>query len=629
MAKWAGARWSALIPYGLLAVVIGFAAVRPGPPLWGEWESLTVFAIFGEASTGFSLSIAPRANIGGQGYAFLEVSQWLLEYAGLPPTLATIRLPAVMFGAASLLLFFVLAKRWFGPWAALGGTSLLAVNPIFSQYQHELIIAGPSLTCFMLLLERVQNAALRPRAWASWITLGVATALVLLVYGPGRIVSLAVLGGWGAKLLWQASRGARELTLSQAGLRLIGVGVSAAVLLALFNLRNVRFFGPSLLFPRNSENILVTESSLSSGEVVRTNAQIIAESILLGGGEYHSTFLEATLIQGRFPMVPLMIVPFYLAGLVVAAIRTRGVSQKLNSPYIAVLTLTALTLLPMLASSVFLLQAGDSLGQYQALTDTWVATLVNHRLAYFLIPAYLAIVVLMEWSLSRGRVLIILTAVIAIVLTLVGASSITRSRVAFVERASTTDPTLVGLAGSTQWLAGYSLADKPPVMGSHFQQHEQYARWAKDAAAVLQKVQRPGAVTVASTRISCFPEAALQTLSLGDIPGRNYHNVYLATYLSDHLRDSNIGYVHVPPVGGDPRPVGDSPGYYSAELILGLDGVYDYVDFDGDSAVLRSLAGGPPNILIATTPTELALAEMALEADGLDYVVVHDLPCWS
>lgn len=88
------------------------------------------------------------------------------------------------------------------------------------------------------------------------------------------------------------------------------------------------------------------------------------------------------------------------------------------------------------------------------------------------------------------------------------------------------------------------------------------------------KERRQGVASTDSTSVAraCFPEAALQTLSQGDIPGRNHHDVYLATYLSSHMNDWNVGYVHVPPVSRGAGAVGDASGYYSAVRIPGPDG---------------------------------------------------------
>ncbi|HCL70531.1 MAG TPA: hypothetical protein DIC65_05785, partial [Actinobacteria bacterium] len=131
------------LPYALLAVVIAGSSLIPGSMLLGEWESFTVYTTFGTADSSLSLTIAPRGNIGGQGYALLEVSRFLTEHLGVHPSLESIRLPVILCAAISLFLLFIIARRWFGPWPALMATALLAVNPTFSQYQHEMIIAGP------------------------------------------------------------------------------------------------------------------------------------------------------------------------------------------------------------------------------------------------------------------------------------------------------------------------------------------------------------------------------------------------------------------------------------------------------------------------------------------------------
>lgn len=621
----------AYLTYALLAAVIAGSSLIPGAMLLGEWESFTIYTAFGTADSSLNLSIAPRGNIGGQGYALLEVSRFLTEHLGVHPSLASIRLPVIICGAVSLLLFFVIARRWFGPCPALMATALLAVNPTFSQYQHELIIAGPSLMAFLLVIERVQATAIRPNRWIGWLTLSGATALTLLVYGPGRILALSVIGLWLLKSLIRAWRREYPLPLVALLLRATGFAGTTVALLLFASPSNARFLGPSLLFPQNSENILVSGTPVSPLEVVGTNLRIVVESLLLGGGSYHSSFLEATLIQGRVPIIPLLLVPLYLAGFLLCVFQLRSSRRLLDSPYAAIVSLAVLTCVPMLSSSVQLLAAGDPLGSYVNHQDMWQATLVNYRLMYFLAPAYLAIAALGAWAL-RGQVLVRILAVLLVgTLVALGAWNLVHGRDAFAQRVAAADPSLSGPAGLVQWLDGYSLRDRPIYWGSNFQQQLQYESWAAQVARQIEAAQvAAGQTLIVPTSVSCFPEAPLRPLSLGEIIGRNYHNVYLALYLSGHLDTANVGYILVPPAGSPTEIIGEKTGRYSAILSDLAAGNYEYSGADPAAAIIRGLAGSDPDVIVTTTPTELAAAKSILSAQGRTYdVATFGEPCWS
>lgn len=617
------------LPYALLAVVIAGSSLIPGAMLLGEWESFTVYTTFGTADSSLNLTIAPRGNIGGQGYALLEVSRFLTEQMGVHPSLESIRLPVVLCGAVSLLLFFIIARRWFGPWPALMATALLAVNPTFSQYQHELIIAGPSLMAFFLVIERVQATANRPHRWIGWLTLSGATALTLLLYGPGRILALGMIGLWLLKSLIRAWR--REYPLPPAALllRAAGFAGTTVALLLAASPSNARFLGPSLLFPRNSENILVSGTPISPLEVVGTNLRIVVESLLLGGGSYHSSFLEATLIQGRVPIIPLLVVPLYLAGLLLCVFQLPFSRRLLDSPYAAILSLAVLTCVPMLSSSVQLLAAGDQLGSYINDEDIWQATIVNYRLMYFLAPAYLAIAALGAWALRRQVAVRIVAGLLVGALVALGAWTLVHGRAAFAQRVEVADPSLSGPAGLVQWLDGYSPKDKPIYWGSNFQQQRQYESWAAQMARQIEAAPVADRTLIVPTSVSCFPEAPLRPLSLGEITGRNYHNVYLALYLSGHLKAANVGYVLVPPLTV-PTIIGEKTGRYSALLSDLAAGTYEYSGADPAEASIRGLAGSDPNVIVTTTPLEMATAKSILAAQGRTYsVATFGQPCWS
>ncbi len=600
----------------VLAAIVVISILLPGSQLLGEWESLTVFTIYGSQSYDLVFGITRDANIGGQGYPLLEIGRRLIEYLHLPYTLDIVRLPVRILGAIGLLSFYVIGRRWFGVWPAVAATALLAVNPMYHQYQNELIIAGPSLIAFIVFLERIQYLTRFPRRWWAWLSLAGVWALVLTMYGPSRIFSAVVLLAW---LAWAAFRVFRRqfpITTVQLFARASALFISTVALLAAASGGNIGKLGPHLFFPGSSETTFVVGSVGDLWLVLRTNGQIIAESILTGGGGFHSSFVEATLIQGRFPTMPLLVVPLMLAGvlLVVAAI-WRQRRQPANK-YMAVILLAMITTLPMLTASILDGPSGPD------------STLVNHRLVFFLVPAYLAISVLAAAAIRVRRSWAVVAGLVAMALFVQGATSIISANASFENRAGRTDPALVGTAGQLQWLEGYSLTGKGVVQGSHFQQHEQYDRWA---ARVAEGVSdgKGAEVIIVPTAIACFPEAPLQTHTLSELEGKNYTPVFLSLYLASRLGGTKTAYVSVPPRGAAPSFVMFESGIFPGTVGEDAIGTFEYTSGDAAASTLQEFGSGDLSFVVTTTQLEVATAKRLLKEANKDFRVWEGTPpCW-
>ena len=604
----------------LLGVICLASALLPGSPLLGEWESQTVYAVFGTQANQLALSIAPAANIGGQGYIFLDVSRNLIEIFQLPYTLDLIRLPTKVIGAAGLVVFSLLARRWFGPWSALAATVLLAVNPVYHQYQNELIIAGPSLVVFILLVERLQYVSRKPTSWAAWITLMLVWALLLTMYGPSRIYGTALIAAWLAYSVFRTIQNKSGTSLRGLTARAATTGALVPVTLLLAEPSNAQFFNRTLLFPRVTESTLVNGPFSDALAVIPLNAQILAESVLLGGGEHHSTFLQATLIQGRFPTIPLLIVPLMLAGLGFVAWQAWLARREAVNKYLVIVGLAGLTTLPLLTSSVFDGENGPT------------SSLVNHRLAFFLLPAYLAIAALGSFIATRTRGWKISSALIAFVLISAGVSQILVGHANFLSRTAAADLGLTGKPGQAQWLSGYALSGKGVSQGSHFQQHQQYRHWAAATAeaVITAETQPEEDVLFVTTSVDCFPEAPFVPDTVKELQDKNYHGTFLSTYLGHALRGESVGYVNVPSSQDPLGWVMYKSGVFSGPLETGSDGHIDYSSPDETSARIMAFGAEPPRLILTTTPTEFRIAaDIFVQQERAFSVLDSPLPCWS
>ena len=181
-------------------IVILMVGLIPGPQILGVWESYYFFHIFDALHSTLGFLISPRANIADPGYGLLEISRNIITFFGLGLKLETFRIPAILFGGISIFLFFIIARRYFGKWAALAATAMLAVNPMFHQQQHTITVLIVSGMAFLFLIERFQALEYQYNSLTTWSGLAVAAMLVALHYGVGRILMVFLLILWFAKV---------------------------------------------------------------------------------------------------------------------------------------------------------------------------------------------------------------------------------------------------------------------------------------------------------------------------------------------------------------------------------------------------------------------------------------------
>jgi len=467
----------------------------------------------------------------------------------------------------------------------------------------------------------LQALSLNRERWRNWILLSLSLVLVFLLYGPGRILALTIwilwALGWVVRLLGDKAYPA----LGRFGIRNVASAILIAVTLVGVSTTNLSFLGLRLLFPKNSENFLVSESSVAAVTTIWVNAQIVVESLVLGGGPNHSDSLELALSGGRFPLIPIVVVPIYLAGLAVSLRRIFLVREPMSSPYSMIVVLIFLTTVPMLTSSVFEVVPGPP--------SDLVSSLSTYRLIYFLVPAYLAVAVAIFWFANATTWIRTLIALLVSLLLFVSAGSIVTSRSNFKREMFRVDPSLVDEAASAQWSLGRRQQGHSLTGASHLQQHVQYFRWATAAAERMEGISDQDVIVVLSTSVSCFTEGPVSTQSL-DFYDVNFHNVFLAVYLSDLVPDASVAYTFLAPPDGERRTLVEKEGVYPAVLTETSPGVFDVESFDPKGSRIQSLNRSVPNTIITATPKELDFVRDSLSDQGQGYRVVQlSRPCFG
>lgn len=615
------------LPYSLLipVLLVGFL---PGPALLGIWESLTYYHTFGAVSSPLCLLIAPRANVGGQGYALLEMARPIIHGLHLPLNLWTFRVPAVLFGTVSLLLFFTICRRYFKTWPALGATALLAGNQVFFQYEHMMTVVVVSGAALLFVIERLQ--ALEFKYWDAkiWAGFALSVAVVSLNYGPARIFSVILIGLWFAKIYWQLKKVPGSNTLRH-GIWVLGVYSAAAAtfLLTLLDYRNLvsilRF--STFLFPKNAETMTFTAASEGGpgfAIMLGTNLRILSDSLLGNIGEFYSRFPSYILADFRFPLLNKFVVPFVFLGLVVTIISWRRRGMLLATPWGSLLAMLAVFSLPLLTSSVVLK------------SDGLLATLSSHRMYFCLFPMHLLIAAFFYWvaTCGVGRTGKYGVALCATAIFCGMTVNLYEEQLRFKNQVFATNWQKHGQEIWKTWDDHAPNVDRRDyTFVSHLQQHAQYANVARQIADKLRE-QRIGTTSMARriifVDVNKFSEAPITPGGLDYIAHRNYHSIFLTLYAGQEGVPLN------PVVMVDPkrRPIAPGlmsglaykgkPREYSALTELDKKGRLVYKGGQEIIPVVVELTGASSYDILVTTPEEEAGARQLLEKEHIPFEYV-------
>jgi hypothetical protein len=604
----------------LILIVILSVGLIPGPKLLGVWESYYFYHTFGALNAPLEFRISPRANIGDPGHGMIEISRNIIDWFGLDLRLETFRIPAIFYGSISIILFFIIARRYFGNWSALAATALLSANPMFHQQQHTMTVLIVSGMAFLFFVERLQTLEFRYGSLVIWAGFSVATALVALHYGVGRIYAFIFLGFWFAKafvILYRKPGGSKVFrAIMHKGFIALLIFIG---LLALLDWRNLisllrvdRFF-----FPAVSEIAVLSglHSNYSADlfSTISFNGRILVESLFTYGGDYHSAFPTYRAADYRFPLLNPAVLPFVLGGIVICLTRLRQRTVLLAMPWFSVCVLLFVCTLPQLFSSVFI--------NNPSLPNGVSGTLSNHRLYYILFPLYLLIAVFVHWVLAGNRRRRFAAAPLAAAVILIFVWSVyglAKENSRFEAQLATINPSLSGPLAHRQWHDGTANLDRSDINASHLQQHAQYFRAAKEITQLVRKNNAINQPSLIQVNINRFTESPLKP-GLHYISELNFHAPYLALYLADDGLDT--AWVLMLNKDRPTRRLGFSrPREYSATMALHQDTGLGYQNQQELVEVVQYFGSSTnPTAILATTPEEVEVARRWFAAHGLSY----------
>jgi len=613
-------RFQPLITSLVLLAILSVGLI-PGPKILGLWESFYFYHTFGALEAPLEFRISPRANIGDPGHGLIEISRNVIDYFGLDLRLETFRIPAILYGAISIILFFIIARRYFGNWAALAATALLAANPMFHLEQHAMTVLIVSGMAFLLFVERLQALEFRYGSLVTWSGFSVATALVSLHYGVGRICAFIFLGFWFSKAFVIMCRkpGGYQVfrSIMHKGFIALLIIVGLLTLLDWKNLISLlrvdRFF-----FPSASEIAVLSGlySSISADifSSISLNGKILFESLVTYGGDYHSAFPTYRAADYRFPLIAPVVLPFILGGLVISLARLRQRTILLAMPWLSVCVLFFVSTLPQLFSIVLINQP--------SLPNGLSGSSSNYRLYYILFPLYLLVAVFVHWVLidnKRRRFTAVPLAAVVIFMFAWSAYGLVKENSRFDLQLATIDPSLNGPLAHQQWHDGTANLDRPDVNASHLQQHAQYFRAAQKITQLVRNNNAIGQPLLIKVNINHFTENLLKSQTLQYVNKLNVHAPYLAVYLADDGLDT--AWMLMLDKGRTTRRLGFSrPREYSATMELHEDTGLGYQNPQELVGVVQYFGSSTnPTAILTTTPEEVEVARRWFDARGLNY----------
>ena len=187
-----------IIIFSLILII----SLYPGIPILGTWESFIYYHNFASLETPVELRISRRASLSDAAIFSIGLSRIVSDYFNFYPTLYIFRILSVVYGFFTLVVFFIVLRRWFDLNTSLATVLLLSINPLFYFEQHTMNQLMISCLGFILLFERLQFLETQYRSFLHWLLLSIPLVLIFMHYGPGRVFATLFILFWFIKLFF-------------------------------------------------------------------------------------------------------------------------------------------------------------------------------------------------------------------------------------------------------------------------------------------------------------------------------------------------------------------------------------------------------------------------------------------
>ena len=577
-------------------------------------ESFTFFHTFGPLDAPLVFRIQPRANM-LQGYSLLQLHRPLMDSVGW--SLPIFRLSAVAYGWISLLLFFTIAKRYFGLWPGLMAMLLLALNPVFLTFQNNMSVVVVTFMCILWMTERLQRLELEPDNTLSLVLFGIACAFALIHYSMSRYVAvLLTLFYFFRYWILHTVKFGYSSPLPGNMPRQVTVFFAAFVdfLFSLHPKNLLDLLQPkTIFFPVYSEAVDITGPILAT---LDRNFKIAFESLFFPGHTFHSPFSSDLLFDYKFPMVHSLILPFFLIGLGYAFWNTFHRSFMTRTPFLLVNLLFGFTFLAPLFSKIPSHGPGTTLSAY--------------RMFFVLLPVYLYVAIacklLFEW-LQKKNFPVVRTAVFVVLFILFQTIPLIQEKIRITEYIDrVTAPPEFSFENAfpkVEYYAGVLKGpqgdvDKGWISSDHWDDFKLHLTLLSLRRKIIKSIKNSGkaqSIRIFQVDLDRFSgDNKLKPASVHWLGGLNFHTVFLALYLAD--RDVDVGFAQMLPPGRLPFRMWGN-GYtgparvFSARMKLVEDKLH-YIDPGPLDGEIRFTGNKNTRIFLATNPQERQFLEKNL-----------------
>lgn len=362
-------------------------------PLLGTWEYFHFFYAFGSIDPEVTFAIAPRANIGGQGYPLIDIGIRLTETIGL--SLPSFRAISFIHALLTYVALITVFSRWFGLIPAAAGVTLTVLSTGYVFFANQVLVSFPTLLLCVLLISATQRLERSPGSTAVLLLISAICALLLVHYSMGRFFAV----GWliylfathilAAVTMFSRKDLVRRYVIRQAGLALTVMTATTFILLLLYA-GNVRaLMNPAtIFFPSFGAEIEIKPSEILS--TILQNTALIGEMLFpfvsFSGDGLATNFLDGH----RAPLLDYWHAPLLALGVLVALRRSLRKDGPTSWPYLALHATAALTFGLALFSAHY--------------DDIW--TISPYRIfgGYIAIAGYMTVAFLWVHEAARTRV---------------------------------------------------------------------------------------------------------------------------------------------------------------------------------------------------------------------------------
>ena len=376
----------------LLILLISFT---PGLPILGHWESFIYYHNFASLEIPIDLRISKNASLSEAAAFSTGLSRIISEFLNIYPSLYGFRILSMLYGFLSLLIFFIILRRWFDFTTSIFTTLLLSINPVFHTEQQTMNSLMISFLGFVFLFERLQFLELNYKLFKHWLILSIPLVLIFMHYGPGRIFATLFIFFWFLRLFFSLKKhrnGKKILNIFFKNfLFSICLSIIFFILIDWKNLISIIQFY-NIFIPPGSETLVNSNTPFVDFlQTFKINVLILFESftgLFNSFQSNHPVYIPAGL---RSEILNPLIFIFFLSGFVIIIKDFKEKKLLLSDPRFSIISLFFICLIPLIISQPFL-------NDYTNKIDT---TLSNYRMFFLLLPVYLIIAIFLNFILKK------------------------------------------------------------------------------------------------------------------------------------------------------------------------------------------------------------------------------------